>query len=75
MVEAGKRYKVETKSKTPTGEIKTENFVTKIDWIEDRGEYLYVGHSPEDKKHGLFGAFRIYKNEEKPFGTKILGVA
>lgn len=35
----------------------------KINWIEDRGEYLYIGFTPLDRRMGAFGATRVYKTD------------
>ena len=42
-----------------------------VTWIEDRGAYLYIGFKPNGKDIGRcgFGATRIYKKEQKEYGT------
>lgn len=47
---------------------KTQVVVTSVD---DRGEYLYVGFRPSGKDAGCcgFGATRIYKENQKEYGT------
>lgn len=44
-------------------------FRTCIGEIEDRGEYLYIHHTPLNKVDGRFGCFRLYKNEQKQYGV------
>lgn len=45
--------------------------LVKVDWVEDRGEYLYVGYTPAGKGRHLcvFGATRLYKDGPKEFGV------
>lgn len=43
-----------------------------IDWIEDRGDYYYVGYTPKQANGGAFGAARIYK-ETEPYEYGTLG--
>ena len=73
MVEVGKKYIVENKHKRPAdGAIVTKEYETVITGVEDRGDYLYITHRPVLYSNGRFGAFRMYKNIERPFGTKVI---
>lgn len=41
-----------------------------INWIEDRGDFYYVGYTPKQAGRGVFGATRIYKGEDPhEYGT------
>lgn len=40
-----------------------------VNWVEDCGEYLYIGYTP--KTGGAFGATRVYKEADPyEYGTK-----
>lgn len=43
----------------------------KVDWVEDRGEYLYVGYTPagKDRRICTFGAARLYLDGPREFGV------
>lgn len=46
----------------------------RINNIEDRGEFLYVGYTPLDcYHHGQWGYTRIYKQPGPEFGTLLVG--
>jgi len=49
----------------------TQTMQVKVDWVEDRGSFLYVGYHPvgEDRFLCTFGAARIYKDGPKRFGV------
>lgn len=38
-----------------------ERFPVKINWIEDRGDFWYVGYTPEDLTNCRFGAEKVKK--------------
>lgn len=58
-IEAGVRYIVtRTNSNTET----TEEFVVTVTWIEDRGNYYYIGYKPDDIRFGMFGAIKLKKH-------------
>ena len=42
-----------------------------VEWVEDRGEYLYVGYTPAGKDSRLckFGAARLYLDGPREFGV------
>lgn len=62
MIEAGKKYIITEKIKD-----KIRMFSARINYVEDRGEYFYIGYTPDDFIHGRFGAFRYYKDgQERP---------
>lgn len=43
----------------------------RVTWVEDRGEYLYIGYRPTGKDigRGAFGAARIYKSGAREYGV------
>ena len=43
----------------------------RIIWVEDRGQYLYIGYRPAGKDSGCgrFGAARIYKSGARTYGV------
>lgn len=43
----------------------------KVDWVEDRSEYLYIGYTPYGKDRSMcaFGTARLYKDGPKEFGV------
>ena len=43
----------------------------RVTWIEDRGEYFYIGYIPAGKDVGRFGfgAARIYKSGAREYGV------
>lgn len=49
----------------------TQTMMVMLDWMEDRGEYLYIGYHPVGKDSHLcgFGATRLYHGEPKEFGV------
>lgn len=44
------------------GSIETKAFKATINWIDDRGEYWYVGYRPLEQGICEFGCFRVYKD-------------
>jgi hypothetical protein len=61
MLEAGKMYNVE-KTNKKTG--RSVNFTATINWVEDRGDYWYIGYKPADIRICRFGACRVKKSGE-----------
>lgn len=45
--------------------VQLRQFEAVITSIEDRGEYLYVGYTPEDFREGRFGYIRVYKDNRE----------
>ena len=43
----------------------------RVTWVEDRGEYLYIGcrSTGKDTGRGAFGAARIYKGDAREYGV------
>ena len=43
----------------------------RVAWVEDRGEYLYIGcrSTGKDTGRGAFGAARIYKGNAREYGV------
>ena len=43
----------------------------RVTWMEDKGEYFYIGYRPAGKDIGRFGfgAARIYKNGPREYGV------
>lgn len=56
-IEIGKKYDLARQINGAEDERKK----VKITWIEDRGEYLYIGYKVDDGSMS-FGAFRQYKD-------------
>lgn len=57
MLEAGKRYIV---TETRRGQVE-RRFTAVVNWVEDRGDFWYIGYTPDDFRHGRFGALRVKK--------------
>lgn len=49
----------------------TQTMMVAVDWVEDRGSFLYVGYHPVGKDRFLctFGAIRLYKDGPREFGV------
>ena len=49
----------------------TQTMMVMVDWVEDRGSFLYVGYHPvgEDRFRCTFGAARIYKDGPRQYGV------
>lgn len=56
---------------TETNKQETIRFIAKINWVEDRGDSLYFGYTPEDG-HCAWGNTGFYKNEIKPYGIVMI---
>ena len=63
-IEIGKKYDLARQINGAEDERK----IVKITWIEDRGEYLYIGYKVDDGSMS-FGAFRQYK-DNRPIAIK-----
>lgn len=58
MVEAGKKYKaVKQNFKT----LEETAFIVTVNWVEDRGDYWYIGYEPDEKRICQFGACKVRK--------------
>lgn len=44
-------------------------YESKINSVEDRGDYYYIGHQPVDFRNGRFGYFRFQKTGKKMYGV------
>lgn len=51
------------------GEFEYRSFKVRVTDISDRGDYLYIGYRPLDRRHGAFGYTKLYKNKQPEFGT------
>lgn len=56
MVQAGKRYLV-TREDLNT----VRRFTARVNWVEDRGDFWYIGYEPDDKRVCQFGAVKVKK--------------
>lgn len=57
MLEAGKRYIV---TETRRGQVKRQ-FPAVVNWVEDRGDFWYIGYAPDDWRICQFGAIKVKK--------------
>lgn len=56
MVEAGKRYIVIRET-----EKEVRRFTAMITWVEDRGDFWYIGYKPDDIRVCRFGTLKVKK--------------
>ena len=53
-----KRYEITRE--TSKGDVR--RFTATIDWVEDRGDFFYIGYTPDDFRICRFGALKVKKN-------------
>ena len=56
MIKAGQRYMVTREDKSTV-----RKFAVVVNWIEDRGEYWYVGYTPDDFRICRWGCCKVKK--------------
>ena len=57
MLEAGKRYIV---TDTRNGKV-ARQFTAIVNWVEDRGDFWYIGFTPDDFRICRFGLTKVKK--------------
>lgn len=63
MLEVGKRYTfIKEKAMPELAEITITRFVARVNWIEDRGDFWYIGYTPDDFRVCRFGALKVKKD-------------
>lgn len=56
-VQAGKRYTLIKETKQTV-----TNFKVTVNWVEDRGDFFYIGYTPDDFRICRWGTCKIKKN-------------
>lgn len=57
-IEAGKRY---TMTRNVRGAY-DRSFKVTVDWVEDRGDYWYIGYTPDDFRICRWGCCKVKKH-------------
>lgn len=57
MVEAGKRYEITREDK-----VSARRFLGTVTSVEDRGEFWYIGYTPDDFRVCRWGYCKVKKN-------------
>ena len=57
MVEAGKRYVITREASSGC----VKRFPAVINWVEDRGDFWYIGYTPDDFRICRWGTLKVKK--------------